>query len=89
MFVRKYQTDVSSIENKVIFLYSHGTFTTNIQKTMQEMCSIDLDDSRVSKIADKILPLIKEWQKRPLQNVHAMVILNAVHFSISIIKRGL
>jgi len=48
-----------------------------------------VDDSRVSKIADKILPLIKEWQKRPLQNVCAMVILNAVHFSsFRLLKEG-
>ena len=76
MFVRKHQTDVSSIEDKVIFLYSQGIFTLDIQKTMQEMYGIDVDNSRVSKIADKILPLIKEWQERPLQNVYVMAILD-------------
>jgi putative transposase len=80
--VRKHQTDVSSIEDKVIFLYSQGVSTRDIQKTMQEMYGIDVDDSRVSKITDKILPLIKEWQERPLQNVYAMMILDAVHYNV-------
>ena len=66
--VKKHQTDVSSIEDKVIFLYSQGISTRDIQKTMQEMYGIDVDDSRVSKITDKILPLIREWQERPLQS---------------------
>ncbi len=80
--VRKHQTDVSSIEDKVIFLYSQGVSTRDIQKIMQEMYGIDVDDSRVSKITDKILPLIKEWQERPLQNVYAMMILDAVHYNV-------
>lgn len=80
--VKKHQTDVSSIEDKIIFLYSQGISTRDIQKTMQEMYGIDVDDSRVSKITDKILPLIKEWQERPLQSVYAMVILDAVHYNV-------
>lgn len=80
--VKKHQTDISSIEDKVIFLYSQGVSTRDIQKTMQEMYGINVDDSRVSKITDKILPLIKEWQERPLQSVYAMVILDAVHYNV-------
>ena len=80
--VKKHQTDISSIEDKIIFLYSQGVSTRDIQKTMQEMYGIDVDDSRVSKITDKILPLIKEWQERPLQSVYAMVILDAIHYNV-------
>ena len=80
--VRKHQTDISAIEDKVIFLYSQGVSTRDIQKTMNEMYGINVDDSRVSKITDKILPLIKEWQDRPLQSVYAMVILDAIHYNV-------
>lgn len=80
--VKKHQTDISSIEDKVIFLYSQGVSTRDIQKTMQELYGINADDSRVSKITDKILPLIKEWQERPLQIVYAMVILDAIHYNV-------
>lgn len=80
--VKKHQTDISSIEDKVIFLYSQGVSTRDIQKTMQELYGINVDDSRVSKITDKILPLIKEWQERPLQIVYAMVILDAIHYNV-------
>lgn len=80
--VKKHQTDVSAIEDKVIFLYSQGVSTRDIQRTMEEMYGIDVDDSRVSKITDKLLPMIREWQERPLQNVYAMVILDAVHYNV-------
>ena len=50
--VRKHQTDISSIEDKIIFLYSQGVSTREIEKTMQEMYGIEVDDSRVSKITE-------------------------------------
>ena len=62
--VKKHQTDVSGIEDQVIFLYSQGVSTRDIQKTMREMYGIEVDDSRVSKITDKLLPVIREWQER-------------------------
>ena len=34
--VKKHQTDISAIEDKVIFLYSQGVSTRDIQKTMHE-----------------------------------------------------
>ncbi len=45
---------------------------------MEELYGINVDDSRVSKITDKILPMIREWQERPLQSVYAMVVLDAI-----------
>ncbi len=79
--VKKNQTDISSIEDKVIFLYSQGVSTREIRKTMQEMYSINVDDSRAPGITDKTLPLIKVWQERPLQSVYAMVILDAIQYN--------
>ena len=90
--VKKHQTDVSSIEDKIIFLYSQGVSTRDIQKTMNEMYGIDVDDGRVSKITDKLLPVIREWHERPLQAVYAHLILDAVHYSVrdngSVVKKA-
>lgn len=90
--VKKHQTDISSIEDKVIFLYSQGTSTRDIEKTMREMYGIEVDDSRVSKITDKLLPLIQEWQSRPLKDIYAMVMLDAIHYKVreegSVVKKA-
>lgn len=80
--VKKHQMDISAIEDKIIFLYSQGTSTRDIEKTMQEMYGIEVDATRVSKITDKLLPLIKEWQNRPLESVYAMVMLDAIHYKV-------
>jgi putative transposase len=80
--VKKHQMDISAIEDKIIFLYSQGTSTRDIEKTMQEMYGIEVDATRVSKITDKLLPMIREWQNRPLESVYAMVLLDAIHYKV-------
>lgn len=80
--VKKYDKDISTIEDKIIFLYSQGLSTRDIQKTINEIYGFDIDDTKVSRITDKILPVIKEWQERPLESVYAMVMLDAVHLKV-------
>lgn len=80
--IKKYDTDISSIEDKILFLYSQGLSTRDIQKTINEIYGIDIDDTKVSRITDKIIPVLKEWQERPLESVYAMVMLDAIHIKI-------
>jgi transposase-like protein len=80
--VKKHQMDISEIEDKIIFLYSQGTSTRDIERTMQEMYGIEVDATRVSKITDKLLPLIREWQNRPLESIYAMLMLDAIHYKV-------
>lgn len=74
--------DISAIEDKILFLYSQGTSTREIERTMQEMYGIMVDATRVSRITDKILPLIREWQNRPLETCYAHVVLDAIHYKV-------
>jgi len=80
--VKKHQMDISDIEDKILFLYAQGTSTRDIEKAMQELYGIEVDATRVSKITDKILPAIREWQNRPLESVYAMVMLDAIHYKV-------
>ena len=79
MIVPKHEMDISAIEDKIKFLYSQGASTRDIEKAMREMYGIEVDASRVTRITDKLLPLIREWQNRPLESIYAMVMLDAIH----------
>jgi transposase-like protein len=80
--IEKYSTDISSIDDKIIFLYSQGLSTRDIKKTIYEIYGLDIDDTKVSRITDKILPVLREWQERPLESVYAMVMLDAIHIKV-------
>ena len=59
---------------------------------MREMYDIDISDSTISRITDKILPIVKEWQEHPLDEVYAVVFMDAIHYHVRsegrIVKRA-
>ncbi|SET33665.1 Transposase, Mutator family, partial [[Clostridium] polysaccharolyticum] len=64
--VPKYCRDISGIEEKVISLYARGLSTRDIGAELNELYGIHVSAEMVSRITDRILPEIKEWQSRPL-----------------------
>ena len=56
-----------------------GDFEPQVVK-MRELYDLEISDSTVSRITDKILPIVKEWQERPLESVYAVVFMDAIHF---------
>ena len=67
--IPKYQKDISGIKEKMISLYARGMSTRNIHNQIQKLYGMELSAEMVSKITDRILPEIKEWQSRPLDSV--------------------
>ncbi len=82
LIVRKGQTDVSAIDERIISMYGRGMSTRDINQHMQEIYGIDVSAEWVSKITDKILPRIKEWQNRVLQSVYPIVYMDAMFLSV-------
>ena len=66
------------MEAKILSMYAKGMTTDDIESHMRELYDIDISDSIISRITDKILPTVKEWQERPLEEVYAVVFMDAV-----------
>lgn len=81
--VKKYQNTVTQdMEEKIISMYAKGMTTGDIESHMKELYDIDISDSTISRITDKILPIVKEWQERPLEPVYAVVFMDAIHYHV-------
>ena len=80
--VPKYCRDISGIEDKVISLYARGMTTRDIAAELQELYGINVSAEKVSKITDRILPDIKEWQSRPLEPIYPFVFMDAIHYKM-------
>ncbi len=78
--IPKYQRDISGIEEKVISLYARGMGTRDIHDQIQELYGMELSAEMVSKITDRILPEIKEWQSRPLNPIYPFVFMDCIHY---------
>ena len=80
--IPKYQRDICGIEEKVISLYARGMSTRDIHDQLQDLYGIELSAEMVSKITDKILPKVKEWQTRPLNPVYPFVFMDCIHYKV-------
>lgn len=81
--IKKQQTTLSGdIEEKILSMYAKGMTTADIEAHIREIYGLSVSDSTISRITDKILPVVREWQARPLQEIYAVVYMDAVHFHV-------
>lgn len=80
--VKKYQKDVSSIEDRILSMYAKGMSTRDINAQMEEIYGINVSADMVSRITDKILPVVKEWQNRPLEEIYSVIYLDGMFFNV-------
>ena len=80
--VRKNQTDISNIEDQVLSMYAKGMTTRDISTHLQDVYGVDASAEMISHMTDRILPIAKEWQNRPLERKYAIVFMDAVHFHV-------
>ena len=81
--LKKNQTSISQdIEEKILSMYAKGMTTGDIESHIRDIYGIDVSDSTISRVTDKILPLVKEWQQRPLESIYAVVFLDAIHYHV-------
>jgi transposase-like protein len=81
--LKKNQTSISQdVEEKILSMYAKGMTTGDIETHIKDIYGLDVSDTTVSRITDKVLPLAKEWQQRPLEAVYAVVFMDAIHYHV-------
>jgi putative transposase len=81
--IQKHQTILpNDIEEKIISMYAKGMSTGDIETHIKDLYGIEMSDSTISRITDKVLPLVKDWQSRPLESIYAVVFMDAIHFHV-------
>lgn len=80
--IAKHQRNITGIEDKVLSLYTAGLSTRDIHDQIQELYDVEISAEMVSKITDRVLPLVVEWQNRPLESVYSFVFLDAIHYKV-------
>ena len=63
-------------------MYAKGITQADIRAYFDEIYGVEVSESTISRITDKVIPTVKEWQERPLEKVYAVVYLDAVYFHV-------
>lgn len=82
IIVKKNQRDVSNIQDQIISMYAKGMTVRDIQDHLKSLYGVDVSPTMISQITDKVMPLIKEWQSRPLDKIYAHVLMDAIHYKV-------
>lgn len=80
--VPKHQRSVNGIEDKILGLYATGMTTRDISEQIKELYGVDISAETVSNITNRILPLVSEWQNRPLEKTYSFIFMDAIHYKV-------
>ena len=81
--IKKNQTTLTGdIEEKIISMYAKGMTTSDIEAHIKDIYGLECSDTTISRITDKILPVVREWQSRQLEEIYAVVFMDAIHFHV-------
>lgn len=79
--VKKRQTILNeSLDQRILSLFEGGMSYSDISHHLEDLYDFQVAPSMISKVTDRLLPVIQEWRSRPLASVYAIVFMDAIFF---------
>jgi len=82
VIVPKHKRDISEIEQKIINMYGRGQTTREISEQIEDIYGFEASAELVSRVTDRIVPEIEEWQRRRLEEVYPIVFIDCIVFNM-------
>src|SRR3954468_8149683 len=76
--VRKRQTRLAGLDEKVLGLYAGGMTVRDISHHLSELYATELSPDTISRITDAVLDDVAAWRTRPLESVYPIVYFDAM-----------
>jgi len=80
--IEKYQRSAEGLDEKILSLYAHGMSTRDIQEQIKDLYDVEISSELVSKISERIMPTVNEWQNRPLNEYYPFIFMDAIYYKI-------
>lgn len=82
VIVRKRQRRLDGIDEIVLSLTARGLTTGEIAAHFAEVYGAMVSRDTISRITDKVLEEMTEWQNRPLDAVYPVIFIDAIHVKV-------
>jgi putative transposase len=76
--VGKRQSRLAGLDEKIVALYAGGLSVREISDQLAELYGTRIGRDQVSRITDSVIDDVAEWRHRPLEEVYAIVYLDAL-----------
>ena len=80
--VKKGQTRIDGIDDKIIGLYAAGLSVRDIQAHLEEIYGLRVSPDLISRVTDAVLEEVRDWQHRALDRMYPIVIFDALRVKI-------
>lgn len=80
--VPKGETISSKIQEAILGMYSRGMTTSDVRKQVEEVYGLDISETTVSNITERIMESAREWQQRSLEPVYFAVWMDGIVIKI-------
>lgn len=80
--IPKGQTISSKIEDAILGMYSKGMTTSDVRQQVREIYQLNISETTVSNITDRIMESVKEWQQRTLEPLYFTVWMDGIVIKI-------
>ena len=80
--IGKYSRNADGMEEKILSLYACGMSQRDIAEQIKNLYDVEISPELVSKISEKIMPEVNDWQNRPLEAVYPFVFMDAIHYKV-------
>ena len=80
--VKKGQTRIDGIDDKIIGLYAHGLTVRDIQAHLEDLYGLKVSPDLISRVTDAVLSEVREWQSRALERMYPIIIFDALRVKI-------
>jgi putative transposase len=80
--IEKRQTRTDDIEARIMAMYAKGMSTRDIEDHLRDIYGVEASPSLISRITDKLIPAIAEWQSRPLDAIYPIVFMDGIVFKV-------
>ena len=80
--VRKGQTRIDGVDDKIIGLYAAGLSVRDIQAHLEDLYGLRVSPDLISRVTDAVLDEVREWRHRALDRMYPIVIFDALRVKI-------
>lgn len=81
--VKKWQRSIApELEQQMLSLYSIGTSYADISEHFKKMYGVSYSPSFITSVTNKVIDEIEAWKSRPLEDIYAIIYLDAIHFKV-------
>lgn len=80
--VKKRQTRLAGMEDKILTLYAKGLTTRDIEQAVMDLYGVTISHTVISQVTDAILDDVRAWQNRPLDAIYPVLWLDGITIKV-------